>query len=602
MYIVSMLIAVSFFVCLSFFEIERFGVDFLETIPINFCLVNLVLYILAFINKLYWIDYIELLTLVLIGTWLCRNKDKNCITREQGRQILFVVILFVIILVGMRNRSIGGWDDFKFWAPQVKSLYYINGVEARNTNVVPAFGDYPMGMQLIEWWFEHCSKSFNEEALYIGQMIYTVSFILPVFKKAVTRMETFPILLGVIIAFGSIFTRLGVGLDPDRTMAFAYAGALISAINIQQNETVFFRLQFALITSSLCLMKSIGIFWACSAIVFYIVVSLSHKKRFMKWGVVFAISVFAVYFSWCCFCLLYERTTDITQVMYSSMKMSIGEQFKHISEHPHLIKYYLQVLFAKPMNCSDFNPELRWFGVGLSPIALIIVAFFIYFLSGRKDHSIRCIWLYNTVICIGYAVILLWSYYFMFLYGQKDITLKHLQNTTSHYYEPAVCGMFVCAVYLLLIKTQEKSERKKNVCLLIVLLLFANIPMTYALSFSGSSDYYQVKQEERKKTEAQVITIEENIRTAALSSRESRLLICVSQESELNYLSFCMLHYKLAPLSTMEYKGQIDEDTLKKYADQYHCNYVYFDESCNVDNVKDLFDDFDFSRVIHMNF
>ena len=190
----------------------------------------------------------------------------------------------------------------------------------------------------------------------------------------------------------------------------------------------------------------------------------------------------------------------------------------------------------------------------------------------------------------------------MFLYGQKDITLKHLQNTTSHYYEPAVCGMFVCAVYLLLIKTQEKSERKKNVCLLIVLLLFANIPMTYALSFSGSSDYYQVKQEERKKTEAQVITIEENIRTAALSSRESRLLICVSQESELNYLSFCMLHYKLAPLSTMEYKGQIDEDTLKKYADQYHCNYVYFDESCNVDNVKDLFDDFDFSRVIHMNF
>ena len=41
------------------------------------------------------------------------------------------------------------WDDYNFWATDVKSIFYRNGFADKYANAAPEFGDYPPGTQMM---------------------------------------------------------------------------------------------------------------------------------------------------------------------------------------------------------------------------------------------------------------------------------------------------------------------------------------------------------------------------------------------------------------------------------------------------------------------
>lgn len=77
---------------------------------------------------------------------------KDCLT-EGGALTALLMTAVVTICVG--SKLVSWWDDYNFWATDVKSIYYLDGFAGKYTNVAPEFGDYPPATQMIKWWFLH---------------------------------------------------------------------------------------------------------------------------------------------------------------------------------------------------------------------------------------------------------------------------------------------------------------------------------------------------------------------------------------------------------------------------------------------------------------
>ena len=111
--IVTIIALLSFFTA-SIIEMIYFKIEFYETIPTNFCGLCIFLHFLAFVNRLSYIDLIELCVIIIGSVIIAKNKDWGkviSIFRQNGRYIILFCFLIVLVCVGMRNRNIAGWDD-----------------------------------------------------------------------------------------------------------------------------------------------------------------------------------------------------------------------------------------------------------------------------------------------------------------------------------------------------------------------------------------------------------------------------------------------------------------------------------------------------------
>ena len=601
--IVTIIALLSFFTA-SIIEMIYFKIEFYETIPTNFCGLCIFLHFLAFVNRLSYIDLIELCVIIIGSVIIAKNKDWGkviSIFRQNGRYIILFCFLIVLVCVGMRNRNIAGWDDFKFWGAQVKALYYRNGYGTKYTNIASTFGDYPMGTLLIEWWFEHLNGLFAESLLYIGQMIYAIIFLMPLIKKLSINLISSIIVIPIIIAFGTAFTRFGIGLEPDRVMAFAYAGALCSVINIGNNRgNHFYQIQFLLIISSICLMKSIGVVWALAAVIFYIIYDSEKGYTKLCRGSICLLVILLIWGGWTIYCKQFERTAYLTEILKSNLKMSVPNQIEHIHSHIYILWMYLKVMIFKGMNCSDFYPEIYHYGVSLSPVSFIVISTIICVLMARRDKKIKKALWFNLTVCLVYACILLYSYFFMFYTELDESRGLHMQNMTSHYYEPAIVGIVVCSIKFFLdlnidnsriYLTIKKFVINKYVVVAAAVFPIINFPMSYVYSFSDNMDnaYYEVQNSTRIVCHEKIRGIVDSIKSGIDNWENSRVLVCTKQQSEINYLDICLMHYEVSPISTIEYNAKPDIDDLKEIIEMNHCNYIYVDSSYRED--KSIFSD-----------
>ena len=166
---------------------KKFQLKFVEAVPIGTSLLVMLLYGLSFFRALSLSDYLAAAFLLFVLIRFIRaSRDekrnmlsfgKDCLT-EGGALTALLMTAVVTICVG--SKLVSWWDDYNFWATDVKSIYYLDGFAGKYTNVAPEFGDYPPATQMIKWWFLHFSPGqFKEGLMFGGYYFMMLSFLFP---------------------------------------------------------------------------------------------------------------------------------------------------------------------------------------------------------------------------------------------------------------------------------------------------------------------------------------------------------------------------------------------------------------------------------------
>ncbi|MDE7185954.1 MAG: hypothetical protein K2O13_00340, partial [Lachnospiraceae bacterium] len=141
-----------------------FQISLVEAMPVFLCGLVLVLYGLAMVHHLSWIDWAAGIVISLFAFWIVGRQRESrkefgraCLEKIKQPSFITAVLLIVVIVLCTSGKVVTWWDDINFWATDVKALYYLDGFAGKYGNVAPEFGDYPPGAQLIKWWFLHVS-------------------------------------------------------------------------------------------------------------------------------------------------------------------------------------------------------------------------------------------------------------------------------------------------------------------------------------------------------------------------------------------------------------------------------------------------------------
>ena len=144
----------------------RFQIRFVESIPVGCSLLVFELYALSFFGRLSFSDVIAVIWLVLAAVYAARlsgEKRKElagfCFGELTSPGAITAIVMTVIVTVCVGEKAVSWWDDYNFWATDVKSLFYLDGFagkygggirglspgDADDEMVVPAF--FPEGIQ-----------------------------------------------------------------------------------------------------------------------------------------------------------------------------------------------------------------------------------------------------------------------------------------------------------------------------------------------------------------------------------------------------------------------------------------------------------------------
>ena len=266
----------------------RFQIRFVESIPVGCSLLVFELYALSFFGRLSFSDVIAVIWLVLAVVYIARlSKEKRkelagfCFGELKGPGAITAIVMSVIVTVCVGEKAVSWWDDYNFWATDVKSLFYLDGFAEKYANVAAEFGDYPPGTQMMKWWFLHFSpKEFREGLMFAGYYFFNLSFLFPMLK-VIKKRNVFAMALGaaVLWLFPAVAEAFWMdGCCADLTMALVYGAFLVSVADEKEDRFFYYGRQ-TLFLMVLVLCKNTGFLWAAFGLLFnYGYHFLMHRK------------------------------------------------------------------------------------------------------------------------------------------------------------------------------------------------------------------------------------------------------------------------------------------------------------------------------------
>ena len=190
-------------------------------------------------------------------------------------------------------------DDLAHWGLQVKSLWYANGLVDGEHLLNIRFGDYPPGVQVLQWWVMHAQGSWNEPALYSTLFLSYAALLLPLFDRLTwKKWYLLPLVFVFCVVFptwGNVLSYVFLGIDTTLSLCFGYVLVLI------WRHSKGDRLNLLAIALGLCglvLIKQIGLLLALMAIVLF---AIRKADRGAKTLVVYALPA-AVFIAWYLYC------------------------------------------------------------------------------------------------------------------------------------------------------------------------------------------------------------------------------------------------------------------------------------------------------------
>ena len=595
---------VAAFAVLVLFISYKSGEELVDAIPVGVCILTLILYGLSFVNGLSWSDYMAAAGCLFAVLLLVRNAERRAgILRHCAGElkkpgtILAVLILAAVPLLTL-GKVVTWWDDYNFWATDVKSIFYLDGFAGRYRNVAPEFGDYPPGTQMMKWWFAHFHpEEFREGLMFAGYYFMNLSFLVPLFRFV--KKKNIALMAAVAAALWLFPTCVEVfgcdGCCADLTMAVIY-GAFLCAVVDRKHGRLFYYGRQILFLMVLMLCKNTAFLWAGFGILFAIgyhvfLVRREEKTRADGWCL-FLEAVFPALteVSWLLFCVLNRRVAKLTG---TALHMAAGSiQIPDVTKE--LVDAFLTAFVRYPLH--------RWStpAVDLSPLALyLLIPLFVFILVKRGKIDRRQGWylgIFSAVSGACFYGINLVSHLTIFAAETQYLEPFAMVSSIERYGAPFTIGSLYLTAHLSMSRAGKGREKGAGrypfgeTAPLLICLAFVFLTADYQSAFRALLGYRTtVSQSLEERAEIVDDAAEDFLeRTGAGEHGKSARVLYLRDISDVSWVRNTYISFEASPISVMY--ANVDaalagpEEILQILHDS-HAEYLYADKIVNGDEI-----------------
>lgn len=488
---------------ISVFFAVRFHDSLTETLPVTLCSIGLVLYVLAFFQKLHWISWILALCLLLLCALFVREARRSGFQRTLDRvceplrepQFWINAVALMALIVLVNYRQVLEWDAYTFWASDIKSLFFRNGFAEKFSNVAAGYGDYPPNIQLMIWWFLHMCGRFEEGLLFGGYFLYSGVLLFSVTSRLRLKRLSHKLAAGfaaVLLLFAlpsTVDTSWYRALYVDPIMAILW-GCLLCAIILDHSCTAGFQYYKCLVLlTAITLTKSVGFMWAVYAVIGCVVWHGAGKKQLLRAGGMAAAAA-AAFVSWNVYCRVLQRTTYLT----ASIAPSVGDRVQELLQGTFFtsgnnlayIKAYIKAFLFESVHRAHTR------AVDLTPALVMGLVFLIFFLF-RMVHWIprprasRLILFILGVYGVTYAV-LLCSHLTIFYNETQYLQPANMLTQMTRYGAPMNLGFLILAAAVCMEKLEFPPAFRRGVRAQAVLPCLAALMVVLCAGYSSMAD------------------------------------------------------------------------------------------------------------------
>ena len=585
----------------------RFRVTLVETMPVFICMLVLVLYALAMLRHLAWIDGIALLMVVSSVAWLVsRPKETRrefaviCMRNMTDASFITAVILLIAVAFSTFSKVVTWWDDINFWATDVKALYFLGGFAGKYGNAAPEFGDYPPGAQLIKWWFLHLSPhTFHEGLAFVGYYTMNMTFLLPLLRKLKGRNAVVMILMAAALwLFPSIAEVYGYeGFCADLTMACIYGGFLLAVTDRETTSDAFYYGRLALYLSVLVLVKSIGFVWVLFGLLFFILYQFCGRTEPECGGdpplphadkrrlVFVALPPIVTGISWMAFCLLMRRITKTTA---TAVKYVTTDEYGISGYTGEFAKAFVKAFVGSPLHKDrSFVLDLTPLGLYLCICLLVIIFYRARILPKRAGRIV--LWFSVISGALFYAIIFV-AHITIFATETQYLEASGMISSIERYGAPFTVGtlLFLAGVWI------DGSERLFSDTKLpaffcryggyLCFILFVALTAGYRVGYDGLIGYRGSTEDKLKERAAMIGADEQRFLDAlGVLGKEHGTRVCyIRRDDEPRWVNNSYAAYEASPISVV-YKSVNLADAPTEWMTEEirssHAAYLYAEET-----------------------
>ena len=262
-------------------------------IPLAISLAMPALLVLAAVRALSYVDWLSAALLAGAGAWLVRGIRTGRVTRTAActflKEQVFTPGLACFALLGVfwtlanQDRAVLNYDEYSYWATQVRSLYVSDGLVGGARTCCMEHAAYPPGMQLLEWWFMHLRGLWHEGTLYAAAFWLNSAFLLPLARRITWRRWWQAGLFAVgVVALPTVLTGHAYSMLATDTTLGVIFGALM-CILWTEGRAPHAPLTAGALMTALVLSKQTGILWAALGMAFLLTTQGRQALRSRRW-------------------------------------------------------------------------------------------------------------------------------------------------------------------------------------------------------------------------------------------------------------------------------------------------------------------------------
>ncbi|MDE7331147.1 MAG: hypothetical protein K2O16_02750 [Lachnospiraceae bacterium] len=567
----------------------KFKRHVLEAFPVGACLTVLMLYVLAFFGALSFSDFIgpagvaASIVIVLKSPKEKRKTMMEFARRElTGPGMLTAFVMIAAVTVCVSGKAVSWWDDYNFWATDVKSLFYLDGFAGKYANAAPEFGDYPPGTQMMKWWFLHFSpEEFKEGLMFAGYYFMNLAFLFP-FLKVLKKRNIFAMAAGAAVLW--LFPAVAEvfwcdGCCADLTMALVYGSFLAAVADRKGCCRPFYYMRQAVFLMVLVLCKNTGFMWAAFGLLFdYGYHFLVHKTENTKPQIkkadrksLFVITLLPVLTegSWLAFCVFNRRVAKLTG---TAIQMATGGM--NIPAYQgDMVKAFVEAFVIWPLH--------RWktIAVDLSPLCLyLLILLFVFLLCRYHKIEKKMAYYVGGFLAVSGGVfysINLISHLTIFAVETQYLEPYGMVSSIERYGAPfMIGGLYLLAFYIL-----KDSQSVLGAVLCMVFVLLTTDYQSAYRALYGYRDTVEATLEER----TELVDKKAEVFLEAVGAGERKSLgrvLYLRDISDVSWVRNTYVNFEAAPVSVMY--GNVDtsamgsQDIIKAIKDA-HAGFLYAD-------------------------
>lgn len=548
----------------------KYQVILVEAIPVGVSILVLLLYFLSFFKGLLFSDYLAILFLIGAGIFLIRmpkqtRKEFLLFTKKEFTEPGFLTALFMILIVTVcvGDKVVSWWDDYNFWATDAKSLFYLNGFADKYANVAAEFGDYPPGTQMMKWWFLHLSpNSFQEGLMFAGYYFMNLAFLFPLLRF-IKKRNVLTIVTGAVTLWLFPIVAEAFWLDgccADLTMAVVYGAFLVTVVDREGHDNLFYYSRQALFLMILVLCKNTGFIWVAFGLLFdYGYHLLMNKKDCSKSGSQNLLPLFGVTFfpvltevSWLSFCLLNRRVAKLTG---TAIQMATGSMNIPFYQEE-MVKAFMEAFIKWPLHRANT------FLVDLSPLGLFCLLLVFLFFLYRFHLLNKVMAIYTGIFMLLTGVVFysfnLISHLTIFAVETQYLEPYGMSCSIERYGAPFMIGGLYLLAWIIL--KESKTKWGAFACIAFVLLT-----TDYQGAYRGLIGYKANVTDILEQREEIVDTAAQQFcaRIGAGRTESIGRVLYVRDISDLSWVRNTYISFQAAPVSVLY--GNMDGNQLEIY-------------------------------------